>query len=71
MPEMLLIFICVAVSDTNGGLTIVPNDAEDGWSYDADRESVVFSGAYEPPSGALVKVRYRVVTAQRCQNQAH
>jgi hypothetical protein len=37
---------------------IVPQDADNGWTYDAAANSVVFHGAAVPPSGANISVAF-------------
>ena len=35
--------------------------AQDGWTYDAQTQSLVFTGAAVPPRGSLVEVQYKAV----------
>ena len=56
---------CAQLSDqcsdsTQPALVCTPKQsAQDGWTYDAPTQSLVFSGAAVPPRGSLVEVQYK------------
>lgn len=51
--------LCVTVV-SEAGRNLIARGA-DGWEYRPTASAVVFSGTYEPPPGATVEVKYRVV----------
>lgn len=55
---------CARITDECGeaepALVCTPRQAaQDGWTYDAQTQSLVFSGAAVPPRGSLVEVQYK------------
>ena len=42
------------------GDTLVPQNTDQGWTYDSEYRSLRFDGEYVPPRGATISVRYEV-----------
>lgn len=53
--------VCVSVVRPQMPTVLLPQDPQNGWSWDEFNSAITFEGAYRPQSGESVSVRYKLL----------